>query len=336
MAQPSDSNALRIGILSTAKIARNRLIPAILGSRNATVVAIASRDADRARDLARENGIPRWCGSYEALLNDPEVEAVYNPLPNSLHRSWSIAAAEAGKHVLCEKPLAGTAEDAEAIVDACAKRNVKLMEGFMYRFHPRSEALHIALADHAIGQIRYIRSAFTFHLADPASTRFSQALEGGASRDVGCYCIDLARWVTGEEPISVFADAQVGDDSGVDEVMHATLRFPWGIVSQHISGFHVNMPADAEIVGTEGRIRVPEFPRGESYFEIIRGDEAHRVETATPNQYQLMVEYFADAIRNDRPIERCGGRNAVANMRVIDALFESARTGRAISVLTVK
>jgi len=332
LALPTDANAVRIGILSTARIARDAIIPAIRKSHNAAVVAVASRDADRARIVAEQAGAPRAYGGYEQLLKDPEVEAVYNPLPNAMHRPWSVAAAEAGKHVLCEKPLAGNAAAGQAVVDACKRHGVKLMEAFMYRFSPRNIAALAAIEDHAIGRVRYIRSAICFPVSDQANIRLSKPLEGGSLRDMGCYCVNLARWVTGEEPTSVFADAYFGGRSGVDEVMHATLRFPWGVVSQHVTSFHVHMPPDAEIVGTEGRIVIPGFLFNVPHFDLIHDGEAHRIETAPTDSYQLMIEYFADAVRSGRPIERCSGEDAVANLRVIDALYESARAGRVVDL----
>jgi len=219
--------SIRWGVLGVANIGVRTVIPAIQRAPNARLIAIASRTPARAEDAARRLGIPRAHGSYEALLADPEVEAVYIPLPNSLHREWTIRCAEAGKHVLCEKPLALTAREAEEMAAACRQHGVALMEAFMYRFHPRTERVGRLAADGALGDVRMVRAAFTFAVREPdLNIRFRRDLGGGALYDVGCYTINVSRMVLGE-PELAFAAGRVGDH-GVDEQVERSCALPVG------------------------------------------------------------------------------------------------------------
>ena len=210
------TKGIRWGILSTARIGR-RVIPAIQASPQGEVAAVASRSLERAQAWSARHGIPRAYGSYEALIADSEIDAIYNPLPNSMHAEWSVKCAQAGKPTLSEKPFASDAPEAQTIVDAFDKRGVLLAEAFMYRFHPQHAKVREILSAGGIGKLQIINSSFTFPVADEANIRLSKALAGGALMDVGCYCVNLMRFMTGEEPVSATASAQFGEGSGVDE-----------------------------------------------------------------------------------------------------------------------
>ncbi|MBV6522162.1 MAG: Inositol 2-dehydrogenase/D-chiro-inositol 3-dehydrogenase [Gemmatimonadaceae bacterium] len=251
---------IRWGVLSTANIGRHRVNPAIQSSRNGTLCAVASRDAGRARDFARDMRIPRHYGSYDALLADTDIDAVYIPLPNSMHRDWSRRAAEHGKHVLCEKPLALNAAECREMRVAASSNGTLLMEAFMYRFHPRSERLvHIARSG-ALGELRAIRSAFTFQLTRPGNIRLVPELGGGALMDVGCYCVNASRTIAGCEPLSVQAVATWGP-TGVDMELTGMLVFPGGLVSH----FDCSLTGDRrEVVEVGVQLGVPRWNRRSS------------------------------------------------------------------------
>jgi predicted dehydrogenase len=293
------------------------------------VQAIASRDPDRAKALADAFDIPVVHHDYAALLADPAIDAVYVPLPNSAHHPWTLAAAAAGKHILCEKPLALTAVEAEAMVGAAARAGVVLAEAFAYRFHPRIGALLQLLRAGDIGDLHLIRFSFTFRGLAADNIRLVPSLGGGALMDVGCYGVNLARLIAGSEPEVVTALAQYGAASGVDETFVAVLRFAGGMLAtlevSLVSQFGVSL----EVLGSTGRLVVPDSVRAEpesaTELQVYRDDtrEVIRFEPADP--YRLMVEDFADAVRLKRPV-RFEPADAVANMRVLDALRTAART----------
>lgn len=322
---------LRFGILSTARIGFNAVCPAIHASRNAEVIAVASRDEGRAGDFAREALVPRSYGSYEALLDDPEVDAVYLPLPNSLHREWTIKAAERGKHVLCEKPLAlSVAEclDMQATADA---HGVRLMEAFMYRFHHRTQQLLEKTRSGAVGDLRHVRSAFTFRLTRPDNIRLRKDLGGGALMDVGCYCVDISRRLVGRLPIEAQAWSTIGP-SGVDTQLTGSLRFAGGVTAQFDCALDIERREFVEVVGTTGTLTATQtFVTGSGPLEIVER-HGRGAETRHPfpgeDPYQRMVEHFADAVLADEPV-RYGIGDATGTMAVIEALYRSARSGGA-------
>jgi predicted dehydrogenase len=320
---------LRWGTLSTANIGRAAVNPAIQASRNGELLAVASRNPAGAEAFGEEWGIPTRYGSYAALLDDERIEAVYNPLPNSLHREWTLKAAEAGKHILCEKPLGlGEAECRE--MAAAAKANgVKLLEAFMYRFHPRTERVLEMVRGGLVGDVRMIRSAFTFRLTRPHNIRLDPDLGGGALMDVGCYCVNVSRTMAGEEPTEVQARA-VWTDSGVDGQLAGMLRFENDVLAVFDCALTMERAEFYEVAGTDGVLRVPSaYLPGAGDASILehraRGEVVeHRVEGA--DEYRLMVEHFADCILGDRPL-RYSAEEAALNMRVIEALYRSARAG---------
>ena len=326
---------LRWGILSTADIGRRKVIPGILKADRCQVVAIGSRDAAQARMVADELGIPAAHGSYEALLADPNVDIVYIPLPNHLHAEWTIAAARAGKHVLCEKPLAMDAAEAERMLDVCATEGVRLMEAFMYRLHPSWEEVRRLVAGGRIGRLLAVQSWFSYANDDPANIRNKLDAGGGALYDIGCYTINLSRMLFGAEPVGVSASVVREPGSGVDVLTSAILAFETGTAT-----FTVSTRAESDqrvhVYGTDGRISV-EIPfnippdRPTRIFVTAGGDppvapatETITFETADP--YTVQAERFAAAILDGLPTPT-PPEDAVANMRVIDRVFAAAAGG---------
>lgn len=323
------TNRVRWGILSTANIGRKRVIPAIHESHSGEVVAIASRSQDKASAFAAELNIPMAYGSYEALLADPNVDAVYNPLPNGDHAEWSIRCAEAGKAVLCEKPLARDADEAQHMVDVFAERGILLAEAFMYRFHPQTQRVLALVRDGAIGTLQVIQSAFTFTVRHEGDIRLSAALAGGSLMDVGCYCVNVMRLITGEEPDDVRAVGRFGaGEDGVDESLAGVLHFPSGVIGHFDSGLRAYRTHMVDLRGTHGRILVEEaFTPAADQSTVIRywqGEVFEALSIPPANQYTRMVDDFGDALLTGRaPLYPA--QDAVANMRVIDHLRRSAR-----------
>ena len=328
---PEDSReTVRWGVMSTANIGRAAINPAIQASSNGELVAVASRDATKAHDFAEAHGIPEHRGNYDALLESADIDAVYIPLPNSLHREWTVRAAEAGKHVLCEKPLALSAAECDEMAAAAKANGVKLMEAFMYRFHPRTERLLQMVRDGAVGEPKMIRSCFSFLLRDRDNIRLDPELGGGSLMDVGCYCVNVSRTLAGCEPVRVQARAEWGP-TGVDERMLATLEFPDGLLAQFDCALSLERCEWYEIAGTEGFLRAPAaYLPGRGDVEILEQRGRHEAVHQLPgaDEYRLMVEHFADCILHDRP-PRYSADEAARNMRVIGALYRSARSGQA-------
>ena len=318
---------VRWGILSTANIGR-RVIPAIQASHNGVVAAVCSRSLDRAQAFAAEQDIPCALGSYEALIADREIDAIYNPLPNSMHAEWSVKCAEAGIPTLCEKPFASDAADAQSIVDAFAAHDVLLAEAFMYRFHPQQAKVKEIIAAGGIGDLQIINSSFTFPISDDANIRLSKDLAGGALMDVGCYCVNLMRFMTGEEPARVTASGRIGASTGVDEALAGTLEFPSGVVGHFDCGLRAHRQHSYTLKGTEGMIVVPtSFVPDKSADTLVkhwRGDDYSEHVIPPSDHYQLMVEDFADALLNKRA-PRFAPTDAVQNMIVVDELLAQVR-----------
>lgn len=321
--------SLRWGVLSTANIGRAAVNPAIQASSNGALVAVASRNEERARAFAEQGSIPRWHGSYENLVNDPEVDALYIPLPNSLHREWTVRAAEAGKHVLCEKPLALNADECREMQAAADANGVKLMEAFMYRFHPRTERVVEMIGSGAVGELRTVRSAFTFRLTKPGNIRMDPALGGGALMDVGCYCVNVSRTMVGAEPVEAQAWATWAS-SGVDAELTGVLLFDNGVTAHFDCALTMERAEFYEVAGTDGLLRVPSaFLPGADDAPIHEqrgreGEHTHSVPGA--DEYRIMVERFAESALQDTPVPYPAGE-AAANMLAIEALYRSAREG---------
>lgn len=318
---------IRWGILSTANIGRGRVIPAMHLAKNGEVAAVASRSLEKAQQFAQETGIPHAYGSYEELIAAPDIDAIYIPLPNSEHVEWSIRCAEAGKPTLCEKPLAGSADDAQRMVDAFTERGVLFAEAFMYRFHPQIQRVKQMITDGAIGRLHIINSAFTFAARSEDDVRLSKALAGGALRDVGCYCVNIMRLMTGEEPTRGQAFADFGAVSQVDERITGVLQFPSGVLGHFDASLRTHFTNSCELRGSEGRILLekPFVPQADSGTTIHywRGDSYEAIQIEPVNQYTLMAEDFADALINNRP-PKYAGQDGVENMRALDMLLGAA------------
>ena len=328
-------DTVRWGIVSVAGIATGKVIRGMQGAERCEVIAIASRAENRARAAAAELGIPRAYGSYEALLADPDVDAVYIPLPNHLHPEWTAKAARAGKHVLCEKPLAMTAAEARDMVAACEDAGVLLMEAFMYRLHPSWLAVRELVASGRIGRLVAVDTWFSYFNDDPANIRNIREAGGGALYDIGCYAVNLSRMLFGAEPEVVRASIRRDTASGVDILTSGILEFPAGIATFTCST-RMEPEQRVDIYGTEGRIRIPiPFnipPDRPTTVSVIAGGNppvspgVETLEFATRDPYTAEAEGFASAILDGGPVPTPPA-DAVANLEVIEALFAAAEVG---------
>jgi xylose dehydrogenase (NAD/NADP) len=315
---------MRLGLLSTARI--NELL--VAGARRAAeveVVAVGSRERARAEAQARALGIPRAHGSYEALLADPDVEAVYVALPNSLHVEWSVRALEAGKHVLCEKPLSRHPREVEGAFDAAQRRGLVLAEAFMWRHHPQAHRLRELLGE--IGELQLIRASFSFLLAGGGDIRLSRALDGGALMDVGCYCVSAARLLAGE-PTAVSAQQVQGGD-GVDVRLGGLLRFAGDVLATIDCGFDLAARDELEVAGTRGVLLLDDpWQARKPGIELRRADgPLERVAVEPLDPYACELEDFAAAVAGLRE-PRFGREDAIGQARTIAALYASAESGR--------
>jgi predicted dehydrogenase len=323
---------LRWGVLGVAKI-NDRVLPAFATAADTQLLAIASRDADRAKAAAAAVNIPKVHVGYEAVLADPDVDAIYIPLPNALHAEWARKAADAGKHVLCEKPLAPTAAEAADVVAHCRAKNVRIMDGFMWPHHARTAVLKKLIDDGAIGAVRHVASAFTFPLAlDAPNVRLRPDLAGGSLLDVGCYPVYGIRWVYGAEPVRVSATATM--QSGVDVEMSGVIEFDNGRSGTFDCGFTAPLRQWLEVTGTAGVLRVHQMwvpNRAADYVLDREGQKREQVEVESKDQIVCMLEEFARAVRAGRdPIP--GPDEAIKTLRVLDALAKAARNGKSVEL----
>ncbi len=331
------SQKIRWGILSTADIAEGQVIPAIKESSNGEVIAVGSRNQDRARAYAERNNIPKAYGSYEELIADPNVDAIYNPLPNGMHGEWSIRCAEGGKPVLVEKPFANNAIEAQQMVDVFKQRNLPLAEAFMYRFHPQTQRVKQMVDSGAVGKVHIIDASFSFAMEGDDNIRLQADLAGGALMDVGCYCVSVIRFMLGEEPDQARMFGDFGKRSHVDERMVGLLSFPSGVLAHFDCSMRTNFTQTYRIRGTHGTIAVekayvpyrpdPAVDTFIQYWKGTPGVEKHQYEEIKiepVNQYVLMVEDFAGAIINKRPL-RFPVEDSIAQMRAIDMLYAAAK-----------
>ena len=317
------------GILSTARIGA-AIVNGARESSEAEVVAVASRNEASAQAFAAVHGIPRAHGSYEALLADPDVQAVYIPLPNGMHVDWTVRALQAGKHVLCEKPMDRRVARVEQAFDVAEREGLVLSEAFMWRRHPQTRRLRELLVEGAIGEPRLVRASFSFALAGDGDVRLDAALDGGALMDVGCYCVSGARLVAGE-PLSVSAQA-VTSPGGVDTRFTGLLRFDGDVLATIDCGLDVAGRHELEISGTEGRMVLADpWHCREPRIVVERGGEREVVEPERANSYRLELEDVGAAIRERRePL--LGRADAVGQARAIEALYSSASEGRAVQL----
>jgi xylose dehydrogenase (NAD/NADP) len=332
--------------MGTANIARGVLIPAIQQSTFGTVEAIGSRDLEKARSVAQSLGIARAVGSYEALLDDPNIDAVYIPLPNALHAEWTIRAAKAGKAVLCDKPLATSAQDAARQIEACSKHGVSLMEGFMYRFHPQTQRVQQLIASGAIGQVREVRAHLSVNILrtfDASNIRYQASLGGGSLFDMGCYTVSISRMVFGSEPERVVGRMRLDPRLGVDVSGTGILEFAEGIAMISCS-FAADGQGTYTIVGTDGTIEVPRgiLPglgtrAAQGLVVVVDADGNRREELFEPvNQYTNMVDAFAKSVLNKVPVP-LPPEDGLNNVKVLEALARSAKNAAEdVDVINVK
>jgi len=321
---------VRWGVLGTANIATGKVIPAMQQGSYCEITGIASRDLEKARAAAAQLGISKTYGSYEELLADPDIDAIYNPLPNHLHVPWSVKALQAGKHVLCEKPIGLTAAEGQALADVAKQHpHLKVMEAFMYRFHPQWQRARQLVLEGKIGALRTIQSFFSYYLDDPNNVRNRADSGGGAMLDIGCYTISLARFIFDAEPRRVFGIIEYDPQFKIDRLASGILDFERG-TSTFTCATQLSPYQRVNIFGTEGRVEIeipfnapPDRPCKIWYQH---GDETEEILLDICNQYTIQGDLFSQAVLNDTgvptPIE-----DAVANMKVIEAVFRSAQSG---------
>jgi len=322
------STNVRWGILSTANIARTRLIPSISSSRNGTVAAIASRALERAQACAQEFGIPQAYGSYEELLAADDIDAIYLPLPTAMHKEWALKCAEAGKPTLCEKPIAANADEARAMVDAFADRDLLFAEAFMYKYHPLNLKAKELVDAGTIGDVHMVRATFNCNPDPEGNFRFRKGMGAGALRDVGSYCISFIRMIVGEEPTVASACATIRPESGADDRMTGALQFPSGVLAYFGCSLTTFYDCSYEIDGTAGRIQVPlgalcAWPDGEFSIKVWTNDGEEELVFPATDSYQVMVEDFAECLQTGR-VPLYSPEDSVRNMEVIDRLRASA------------
>ncbi|MDJ0315336.1 Gfo/Idh/MocA family oxidoreductase [Arthrobacter sp. H35-D1] len=321
---------LRWGIMGTARIVR-KTIPALQETKNGEVVGIASRTEEKAREYADKHGIPKAFGTYEALLASADIDAVYICLPNALHLEWILKSLDAGKHVLCEKPLAMSAAECEEIARKADETGLKVLEGFMYRFHPRFEKLQELLAAHAVGKLTFVHVGHTVDAGGDDNIRWYTGLGGGSLFDTGGYCVNISRMVTGQEPaqVAAYGNYREATDAGrIDVSVAGMLRFPGSTTALFDTGVNLERRNFIELTGTEGRLYL------DNPFSLLEEDsvlEEHHFgqdtihhEIKGENHFVRMGEHFADSIINGTPL-RYDLTDAKNNSRVLEALDQTAR-----------
>jgi predicted dehydrogenase len=328
---PHGRSALTWGLLGTARINR-ALIPPIRASKRSQLVAVASRSLERARTYARDWGIPRAFASYEELLGDPEIDVVYIPLPNSMHCDWTVKALQAGKHVLCEKPLALNIEEVKTMQLAAERNNRILAEAFMYRHHPQTLQVKEMVAGGALGDLLIVRGSFSFNISNDNDVRLDPELGGGSIWDVGCYPISYSRYIVGREPVTV-AGWQRSGLSGVDETFAGQLLFPGGACAQFDCGFRSPSRAQMEFVGTKGSIHLnnPYKPGKNERIQFFDGKELRSIRVPGEELYGGEVRDLEDAVLLGKA-PRISLDDSRANVKTINALIQSAKLGELISV----
>lgn len=328
---------IKWGILSTAKIARNAFVPAIKEAKNAELYAVAS-ESGKAEAAAKEWGAEKHYDSYRALLEDPQVDAVYIPLPNSLHVTWAKEAARYGKHVLVEKPAALNSQEAQEMVAECNKHEVKFMEAFMYQYHPQHARVKEIIDSGEIGDVKLIRSSFTFPLpTGQKSIKLESELGGGSLYDVGCYCVHSSSLLLGEQPKEVYLTGLIDPEFNVDMTACGILQFE-NARAVFDSSFEQPNTNRYEVVGTKGTIKVPHAFRpdrnpdgGKGIVIVEKVDGELREEFFVASQYTMQLEHFSEAIlENKEPMYT--GEKTIQNMKVIEGLYESLRSQKVVTI----
>lgn len=321
---------IRWGVLSTADIAVRAVIPGMRTGELSEIAAISSRDPARAESTAAELAIPKWYGSYQELLADPEIDAVYNPLPNHLHVPWSIRALDAGKHVLCEKPIGLDSGEALQLLEHSRRHpRLKVMEAFMYRHHPQWRRAHELVRAGTLGRLQTVHSFFSYHKTDAANIRNRPDIGGGGMLDIGCYCVSLSRYLWEAEPKRVLGLLEFDPQLGIDRLASALLEFPDGSAT-FTCATQLSPYQRVQILGDQGRLEIVRPfnapPDVDMRLRLERDGDLEEITVPAVDQYGIQGDLFARSILDDTPVAT-PLEDAVANMRVIDAVFESGRTG---------
>lgn len=330
-----NGDVIRWGSLSTARIARNAVVPAAELVDNSRFTAVASRDLEKAKAFADELGLAKAYGSYEELLDDPDIDAVYNALPNSMHFEWTVKAAEAGKHILCEKPIADDEAQAREMAAACKRNGVLLVEAFMYRFNPRLARVQELLAEGSIGDPMLLFASFAFNLRGSGNWRLGTGLAGGALADVGCYCLNVSRTLFDGEPHGVYARLEIDPELGVDMSGVAMLDFSDHRRAVIEFSFETGRRQRVEVVGSTGSLVIPKCflpPTGEPMtIEINTASDSSVEEMPFANSYAHQLESFSNTVlHGDAAVVT--PEDSIANTRVIDAIKESSAVGRLVGI----
>jgi predicted dehydrogenase len=328
-------NKIRWGVLSTAKIAREKVVPAMKAGKYCDVIAIASRNIERGKQVADPLGISRVYGSYEELLNDAEVDAVYIPLPNHMHVEWAIKALEANKHVLCEKPIALSSSQASTLLQAAEQRpHLQVMEAFMYRFHPQWQQAKKLVGDGQLGELRTIQSFFSYYNVDPNNIRNKINSGGGGLMDIGCYCISLSRFLFAAEPERAFGIVELDPNTKTDRIVSGVLDFSRG-TSTFTCSTQLMPYQRVNILGTNGRIEIEipfNAPPDKTTRLSLYTKNGHEEFIFDPvDQYTLQGDLFSKAIIDNTPVPT-PLEDSLNNMKVIEAIFESSTSGAWIKI----
>ncbi|WP_186580774.1 Gfo/Idh/MocA family protein [Aquibacillus kalidii] len=327
---------VKFGVLSTAKIGLEQVIPAIKRSEYAEVLAIASRD-DKSIKIAEEMAIPKAYTSYEELLDDPEIDAVYIPLPNNLHKHWVIEAAKKGKHVLCEKPATLNSEELAEIFEVCEKYGVTFMEAFMYQFHPQHDKVKELIMSGEIGDVSFMRSSFSFLLDDLTNIRMVKELGGGSLYDVGCYTLHSIRNIIGQEPTKVYASAKLQPETGVDTTVAGVMSFANGVEASFDCSFDSTSRQTYEVVGSNGTIEVlgafrpDQNEDGKGIIRVKKDGEVSEQKVES-DQYKEQVDNFANAILNQTE-PRYTKDDMMKQMKLLEACLQSIDSGESVKLL---
>jgi predicted dehydrogenase len=319
----NDQKMVKWGVLGYARIARETIIPAINRSSNAEFYAIASRDKGKIDECRARYQVSIAYDSYDALLDDPDVQAVYIPLPNALHREWTIKAAEKGKHVLCEKPVALNSAECREMIEACRKNGVLFMEAFMYRYTERIRKVREIVDSGVLGDIRYINSCYRFFLTNPASIKLKPELGGGSLYDVGSYPLNFVGMITRDEPASVSAECV--KENGIDVILSAVLKYGSGIIATIHSGFNAQKRIYSEITGTKGSLEIPDtFLDEEGFISLVTDKGTEKIVVGASDRYRLEIEDFSNAVRS-------GGKpyldpsESLRNISVLERILEKTK-----------
>ena len=330
-------STVKYGLLSTAQIGLNAHLKASYDSKNSTIVSISSRNKDKARQVAEKYGISKWYGSYQEQLEDNEMDAVVNSLPNNLHCEWTIKAAEAGKHILCEKPLAISVEECKKMIDAAKANNVLLVEAFTHRWNPHLRKARELIAKNEIGNISTVNASLCFNIDNPkGNIRFSKDLSGGSLWDAGCYAVYAIRFVLSEEPVSVSGTSQDSGNYGIDTSFSGTLKFSSGAIGNITSAMNQSFRCEISIDGSKGRIEIPEMFNDSGSIIIRKGSESlGRDEKiiSTPSPYRFVVQFdeFSECILTGKNPE-FPPEDGMRNTGVIESLYKSANLGKIIEI----